>query len=507
LLCVRPAFSKTEMTTHETDILISGAGAAGLTLAIDLARRKVAFRIIEKAEKAFNGSRGKGIQPRSQEVFYDLGVVKQLFEIGGAYPLMREYGSNGHTDVPVMDQREPTLNEPFTTPLMVPQFMTEGVLRDRLAELGHHVQFGCELLSFEQDDQGVTAQIQNQQGIETIRAKYLVGTDGGRSFVRHVLEINFPGETLGARAVVADLSLDGLTPDFWHRWKENPRKSISLCPLRGTPLFQLQAPVPLEGDVDTSITGLTNLIAERTGRNDIVIHDIMWCSVYNMNQRLADNYRKGRVFLAGDSAHIHPPTGGQGLNTSVQDAYNLSWKLAAVLQGAPTTLLDTYEEERRPIAAVMLGLASKLLNAAKESGDMRRGRETQQLDLGYRDSSLALSSSRQSDVCPGDRAPDAPCQRNSDGQATRVFDVLQGPHWTLLGYETTGNAPVPSSDKLHVHRIGNKGDIVDHAHHIRDFYKLNGNEWVLIRPDGYIAVITDNVNDLLSYMDKVGLAH
>ncbi len=125
------------------------------------------------------------------------------------------------------------------------------------------------------------------------------------------------------------------------------------------------------------------MIARRTGRDDIVIRSVSWASAYTMNARLADRYRDGRVFLIGDAAHIHPPTGGQGLNTSVQDSYNLGWKLASVLAGAPETLLATYEEERRPIAAEMLGLATKLLDAAKR-GSMRRGREVQQLDLGYR---------------------------------------------------------------------------------------------------------------------------
>jgi 2-polyprenyl-6-methoxyphenol hydroxylase-like FAD-dependent oxidoreductase len=129
-----------------------------------------------------------------------------------------------------------------------------------------------------------------------------------------------------------------------------------------------------------------------------------------MSARLAERYRVGRVFLAGDAAHIHPPTGGQGLNTSVQDAWNLGWKLAAVLRGADDALLDTYEEERREIAAGMLGMSTRLLDAARERGDLRRGREQQQLDLGYPESSLSLDE--RGDDAPlraGYRAPDARC--------------------------------------------------------------------------------------------------
>lgn len=138
-----------------------------------------------------------------------------------------------------------------------------------------------------------------------------------------------------------------------------------------TDLFQLQGPIPLEGDVDLSAEGLTALVGKRTGRQDIVIRSVSWASAYAMSARLADRYCVGRVFLAGDAAHVHPPTGGQGLNTSVQDAYNLGWKLAAVLAGAPEQLLDSYEDERRPIAVGMIGLATELLRVASDLAALR----------------------------------------------------------------------------------------------------------------------------------------
>jgi 2-polyprenyl-6-methoxyphenol hydroxylase-like FAD-dependent oxidoreductase len=226
---------------------------------------------------------------------------------------------------------------------------------------------------------------------KSLRARYLVGADGGRSFVRHVLGVDFPGETLGVRAIVADVELEGIGRDAWHRFGSE-HDQILICPLAGTSLFQVQGPVPLEGDIDLSAAGLTALVAERTGR-DIVIQSVSWASAYAMNARLADRYRVGRVFLAGDAAHTHPPTGGQGLNTSVQDSYNLGWKLSAVLGGAPEKLLATYEEERRPIAAGMLGMATRLLDEGKR-GPMRRGRETRQLDLGYPATSPGVADAR-----------------------------------------------------------------------------------------------------------------
>jgi 2-polyprenyl-6-methoxyphenol hydroxylase-like FAD-dependent oxidoreductase len=390
-----------------TDVLICGAGAAGLTLAIDLARRNVVFRLIDKLPSPFAGSRGKGIQPRSQEVFEDLGAIDRIVAVGGTYPPQREYRQDGsYEDSPVAELREATPAEPYLMPLMVPQFLTEAMLRERLAELGHGPHFGCELASFEQDATGVSARIKCAKGEGTLRVGYLVGTDGGKSYVRHALDIDFPGKTLGVRALVADVRLEGLGTDAWHRFNEGTmERQTSFCPLRGTDMFQLQAPIPMEGDIDFSPEGLTAWAAGRIGRSDIVIREVLWASAYNMNARMADKYQVGRVLIGGDAAHIHPPTGGQGLNTSVQDSYNLGWKLAAVINGAPATLLATYEEERRPIAAEMLGLSTKLLQAAKARAGRRRGRETEQLDLGYPQSSLSLNKPARSPqrVMAGDR--------------------------------------------------------------------------------------------------------
>lgn len=492
------------------DVLICGAGAAGLTLAIDLARRGVSFRLVEKLDGPFRGSRGKGIQPRTQEVFEDLGILDRIVAAGGLYPPQREYHADGsYAESLVMEHGDPTPAEPYHLPLLVPQFLTEGMMRERLAELGHRPAFGCELVGFAQDEDGVTAQLTGAAGEETIRVRYLVGADGGRSFVRHALGIGFPGKTLGVRAVVADVRLTGLGREAWHRFNEGEMDAqMSLCPLAGTELFQLQAPIPLEGDVDLSAEGLTAMVAGRTGRNDIHIHSVSWASAFAMNARLADRYRVGRVLLTGDAAHIHPPTGGQGLNTSVQDAYNLGWKLAAVAAGASETLLDSYEEERRPVAASMLGLATKLLEAAKR-GEMRRGREVHQLDIGYPESPLALERpERAGGLLAGDRAPDAPI-RGAAGQAQRLFELFKGAHWTLLGYDVQRQG-VPPRAGLHIHIIGARGDLLDDGGHFREGYALDSGDWVVVRPDGYVGAIVGSgdgdIEALEHYLRTVGIA-
>ena len=488
------------------DVLICGAGAAGLTLAIELARRGVSFRLLEKTEKPFGGSRGKGIQPRTQEIFEDLGIIDRVVAAGGVYPPQREYRDDGsYTESEVIEHGSPTPAEPYRMSLMIPQFLTESAMRERLAECGARVEYGSALIAFEQHEDRVTAQIAGPTGEQIVDARYLIGADGGRSFVRTTLDIGFPGKTLGVRAVVADVFLTGLERDAWHRFNTDSMVAqLSLCPLAGTEMFQIQAPIPLEGDVDLSAAGLATLVAERTGRNDIRIESVSWASAYTMNARLADRYRDGRVFLVGDAAHIHPPTGGQGLNTSVQDAYNLGWKLAAVIAGAPDGLLDSYEEERRPVAASMLGLSTKLL-ADMKRGELRRGREVFQLDIGYPESPLALENpERPNGLRAGDRAPDAPIRRAA-GQPTRLFDLFKGIHWTLLGYNVERDLVRPRAG-LHIHTFGPRGDVVDEGGHFREAYAPETGDWVLVRPDGYVAAIvaTDQIESLENYFHRVG---
>ena len=473
----------------QTDILICGAGAAGLTLAIDLARRHVSFILVDKTTMPFAGSRGKGIQPRSLEIFEALGVADRMMAAGGSYPPQRMYRADGgYDDVAAIEAAAPTPSEPYGEPLMLPQHLTEGILRERLAELGHAPRYAQALDGFEQDADGVTARLTTPDGELTVRARYLVGADGGRSFVRKALGIGFPGEAMNARAVVADLTLSGLERQVWHRWGSGPRQT-SLCPLQGTDLFQLQMPIPLDAAFDLSLAGIAAAIAARTGRKDIAVHALHWASDYAMSSRLADRYRVGRVFIAGDAAHIHPPTGGQGLNTSVQDAWNLGWKLAAVLGGAPDALLDTYEAERREIAAGMLGLAGKLLDAAK-AGDLRRGRETQQLDLSYASSTLALDE-RDDDapIRAGYRAPDAPCA-GADGQPVRLFSLLKQGNWIMLRYEPACAPTVASNSNLRIMNVGAGAELGDPDGHLRTAYGFVPGDICLIRPDGYIGALT-----------------
>ena len=489
------------------DVLICGAGASGLILAMDLARRGISFRLIDKLDQPFGGSRGKGLQPRTQEMLDDFGILDRVVATGGLYPPLRKYHADGsYAEAAMGEPRDPAPDIPYFIPLMIPQFLTERLMRERLAEFGHRARFGCTLAAFRQDADGVSATLQGPAGEHRVRTRYLIGADGGRSFVRSALQVGFPGKTLGIRAIVADVELTGLGREAWHQFNDGDmERMVAICPLAGTTLFQIQAPVPHDSEVDLSPAGLERLIGHRIGR-DIRIPSVSWASAYEMNARLADRYRDRRVFLVGDAAHIHPPTGGQGLNTSVQDAYNLGWKLAAVIHGAPDRLLDTYEEERRPVAESVLGLSTRLLEAQKQGEKTRRGPETHQLDIAYPRSSLAVDApARAGQLPPGSRAPDAPLL-GAAGATRRLFELFAGPHWTLVGYEAPPSTLAPRHG-LRIHRVGHGRELTDAGGYLCQAYGVIPGEWVLVRPDGYLAGIVPSteIGRLESYFRAVGL--
>jgi 2-polyprenyl-6-methoxyphenol hydroxylase-like FAD-dependent oxidoreductase len=326
-------------------VLIAGAGPTGLTLALDLARRGIPFRLIDAAGAPFAGSRGKGIQPRTLEILDDLGVVDAILAAGGPYPKFRIHlgplslraGSLGST-------KPPTERVPYPNLWMLPQSRTEAIMRDRLRTLGGEVEFGTALASFRQDESGVDAILSTG---ESVRASFLVGSDGGHSGVRKALGLNLEGEAMDEDpVVVADVEIEGLDRQDWHVWPMGKGAPIGICPLPGTPLFQLIARAERIGpDVEK---GVERAIGKRVSR-------VSWSSIYRPAARMVSRFRVGRVFLAGDAAHVHSPVGGQGLNTGVQDAVNLGWKLAQVVEGtSPDSLLDTYHAERHPVAARVL---------------------------------------------------------------------------------------------------------------------------------------------------------
>ncbi|ATB43315.1 putative monooxygenase [Cystobacter fuscus] len=490
-------------------VLVVGAGPTGLTLACDLLRRGVACRVIDKVATPFAGSRGKGVQPRGLEVLEDLGVLDGMKALGAApYPPLHAYKGSQVVWTGLMhEHREPSPDVPHPLPLMLPQYLMEQALRARLAALGGRVEFATELSAFEQDGEGVTATLVSPGSEpERVRVLYLVGADGGHSLVRKRLGVPFEGETReDDRMLIADLHVDGLDRQAWHVWSdlETRKLEVGLCPLAGTDVFQLMAPLAPGEVPEQSEEGIQRLFNARSGRSDLRLYGVRWLSVFRTNIRLAERYRVGRVLLAGDAAHVHPPDGGQGLNTGIQDAYNLGWKLGEVLAGAPEALLDTYEEERLPIAAGVLGLSTRLhqRGVRSDANAPQRGAETEQLGLHYREGPLSRDErSVRGRVEAGDRAPDAPCH-DAAGNALRLFDVFRGPHFTLLAFGSLPGDTVAGLEARYGARVrvravvppgGGSGRhvLVDTHGHARRGYDLEGPALVLVRPDGYLGLVT-----------------
>jgi 2-polyprenyl-6-methoxyphenol hydroxylase-like FAD-dependent oxidoreductase len=412
VLDIRTLYYYSIRTVYETTVLIAGAGPTGLTLALDLARRGIRMRLIEASSTPFEGSRGKGLQPRTLEIFEDLGVIQPILAAGAIYPKFRiHFGPCSLRAGSLGSSKQPTESVPYPNIWMVPQARTEAILRERLRALGLEVEFGKSLDTFTQNEHGVEATLSTG---ETVHAEFLVGCDGGHSTVRRTLGLRLEGEAIDEKPVlIADLEIAGLDRRDWHIWPFAKGGAIGLCPLPNTPLFQFTA------KAEAAARGIEDLVRCVTGHP---VERVAWKSIYRPSARMVDRYRVGRVFLAGDAAHVHPPSGGQGLNTGVQDAYNLGWKLAHVARGGPDSLLDTYESERLPIAAAVLGLSKRLL----KTRSLKRGDRTDQLALHYRSSPLS-SGVTLGNLHPGDRMPDA---RLDDG--SRLFDHLRGSHATEL---------------------------------------------------------------------------
>jgi 2-polyprenyl-6-methoxyphenol hydroxylase-like FAD-dependent oxidoreductase len=480
------------MTEHDNDVLVVGAGPTGSLLAADLLRRGLTVRLVDKSPHAFEGSRAKGIQPRTQEILEDFGVLHEAHGAGAPYPLAGLH--LGPVTVPwrMQQRHKPTRDVPYPNILLLPQFRTEPILHRLLESHGQRIESGVALVSLEQDADGVTATLSTG---EQVRSRYLVGADGGSSTVRKSTGLGFVGETDDTdRTLIIDGTIDGLSRNRWHLW---PRGGAGACPLPHSDQFQVMIRLKPDETPDLDEDALSARFKHITGKR---LRDITWTSVFRPNVRLVEHYRSGRVFLAGDAAHVHTPAGAQGLNTGMQDAYNLGWKLAQVIAGAPADLLDSYEAERLPIAARVLGKSSELYGELSKNrlAGLKRGDEERQLSLSYNAGPLAPADAPATRTLRvGDRAPDAPCTAPG---TSRLFDLFKGPHFTVLAFgpDATGALPElawPSAGaELHRYAVDPEQRIdgerlADPTGRLKDIYGIDGDALVLVRPDGYIGGI------------------
>ena len=341
---------------YDTDVLVIGAGPSGLTLAASLVSKGVATTVVDAQAAGANTSRAAVVNARTLEVLDALDVSRRLVKEGVQAPRFT-IRDGRRLLIPVDFSVLPT---EYAYSLMVPQATTERLLLDRLTELGGTVIRPKTLASVRQDANGATATFDDG---DVITARYVVGADGIHSTVREQAGIGFEGGVYQESFTLADVRLGGEVPTdevilFWAK-----AGLTVVAPLPGD-IFRIVAPVP-DAPEEPSAEFIQQLLDERgLGAGRMVVTDVIWGSRFRIHHRVADTYRAGRLLLAGDAAHVHSPAGGQGMNLGIQDGVALADALAAVLGGAPESVLDDYSAARRPIAQQVVEMTDRLTRLA-----------------------------------------------------------------------------------------------------------------------------------------------
>ncbi|MEV7884609.1 FAD-dependent monooxygenase [Streptomyces sp. NPDC002817] len=462
--------------THRT-VIVVGSGPTGLLLAGDLATAGVPVTLLEKRpHEISNLSRAFGVHARTLEQLDARGLADQLLATGDTITGLRAF------DRLTLDLT--TLESRFPFMLITPQYEVERLLERRAREAGVEFAYESEVVGLRQDADGVELEVRGADGtVATRRAAYVVGADGHHSAVRTAIGLDFPGVSVIKSLFLADVRLaerpeDVLTVngagdcfamiasfgDGWYRvmgWDRH---------------HEVPDDVPIDLDEVKDVT-------RRALGADYGMHDARWLSRFHSDERQAPRYRVGRVFLAGDAAHIHSPAGGQGMNTGLQDAANLSWKLAAAVQGwAPGGLLDTYESERHPVGKAVLRSSGGLVRLARAQspalravrtlvsavgnavGPARRKALGQISGIGYK-----YPAPRGAHRLTGTRVPDVALESG------RLYEALRGGGFVLIAPDPQAYAdPGTRKDRLTVER-----------------WASGRRTTVLVRPDGYVAWAAD----------------
>jgi 2-polyprenyl-6-methoxyphenol hydroxylase-like FAD-dependent oxidoreductase len=506
------------------DVLVVGAGPTGLTLAAQLRAFGATVRIVDRQLDRVHESRALGVQPRTLEVLRGLGVAGELVERGNDAAWVQLHAGGRVVRIRLFGLGLDDTAYPFL--LIVSQAETEQVLGDHLAGHGVLVERGVELAGYHADPEAVTCTLRHRDGrTEQVHARYLVGCDGASSTVRRGAGIPFEGGAYPQTFALADLEVDGLERDAAHAFLDQ-EGIVLFFPLGRPASWRLLALHPtLQGRREPAQPSLEELqaLADAMTGASVRLRDPVWQSYFGLQHRHASRYRAGPVFLAGDAAHIHSPAGAQGMNTGIQDAWNLGWKLALVSGGiADEALLDSYDAERRPVGGFVVRFTDRAFSVATSTNSLIRALRTQlvprvlplglrldravasgfrtvaQLNIGYRHSPAVEEGDPRLRRGPraGDRLPDARIGR--DGQGCWLGEALAAPGFHLLLFGQVGDWH-PSqlttlrhryADTLAVHhltRTATPGALHDLDGQAFARLGVDGTAQYLIRPDGHIG--------------------
>ena len=506
------------------DVLVVGAGPTGLTLAAQLRAFGATVRIVDRQLDRVHESRALGVQPRTLEVLRGLGVAQELLARGNDAVWVQLHAAGRVVRVRLFGLGLDDTAYPFL--LLVSQADTEQVLGDHLAGRGVPVERGIEVVGFHADPDAVTCTLRHRDGrTEQVRARYLAGCDGAASTVRRGAGIPFKGGAYPQTFALADLEADGLDRDAAHAFLGQVG-ILLFFPLGRPASWRLLAMHPgLRGRREPAQPSLGELqaLADAFTGGHIALRDPVWRTYFGLQHRHATRYRAGPVFLAGDAAHVHSPAGAQGMNTGIQDAWNLGWKLALVGRGlAEEALLDSYDAERRPVGGFVVRFTDRAFSVATSTNSLIRALRTRvvpqvlplglrfdravaagfrtvaQLNIGYRHSPAVEEGDPRLRRGPraGDRLPDARISR--DGQECWLGVALATPGFHLLLFGQVGDWH-PSqlttlrhryADTLAVHhltRTAAPGAL--HDLHGQAFARpgVNDRAQYLIRPDGHVG--------------------
>ena len=500
----------------KTDVIIVGAGPTGLALAVQLIRHGVDFVIFDKKETTTPFSKAIGVQARTLEIYEQVDLAQDLIAKGAITEKARLIVGGEVRGEAVFSEMGKGLS-PYPFVLIVEQGKHEKLLYDFIKSNGKDVLWNTELENFMQDKTGVKANIKTSGGkTETIEAKFLVGCDGAKSPVRHALGLKFEGSTFERMFYVADVQIEW---KFLHDalmvflMKNN---LLAFFPMVGSDRhFRIVGTFPEEFAKDEGDVLYEEIEAQikKDAETELDITHVDWFSTYKVHTRHVEKFSQGRCFLAGDSAHIHTPAGAQGMNTGIQDGYNLAWKLAFVLNGrASEKILETYNEERLVNAEILLKTTDRFFNLVASPEPVLSYLRTHvfpyiagaafsidavkkfvfprisQIGINYRGSSLS-ENSESFDINEGDRMP------YFEVEGASIYDKLHEPKFHLLTF-FDGNAAAPALPENFKTEYAGFVDfhVVPLYPNVAEIFGADKTFSILLRPDNYIGTISSDAS-------------